>query len=68
MNDKQQSYSEAIAELETITEEMESSEIDVDQLAKKAKRAAELIKFCKAQLSQAETEVNSVLAEMKSDA
>lgn len=65
MNDTQQSYSEAIAELETITEEMENSEIDVDKLAQKAKRAAELIKYCKDQLSQAETEVNSVLAEVK---
>lgn len=68
MKDTQQSYSEAIVELETITEEMENSEIDVDKLAQKAKRAAELIKFCKAQLSQAEVEVNSVLAEMKSEA
>jgi len=67
MTNKQQTYSDAIAELETITEEMESGEIDVDKLGHKAKRAAELIKFCKAQLSQAESEVNKVLAEMKNE-
>lgn len=67
MSTKPKNYSDAIAELEEIAEDMEQSEIDVDQLAEKARRGAELIKFCKAQLTKADLEVSSVLAEMKSE-
>jgi len=65
--DNSQTYAEAINELESISQEMEDSEIDVDQLASKAKRAAELIKFCKERLSHAETEVGAVLKELKGE-
>lgn len=59
------SYKEAITELEQIVAVMESGEIPVDELSKKVKRAAELIKLCKTVLYETTEEVNKVLAEME---
>ena len=55
------SYSEAIAELETIVSEIEQDDVPVDELLEKVKRAADLITFCKAKLTKTEDEVHTVL-------
>jgi exodeoxyribonuclease VII small subunit len=64
---KQPSYSQALTELEQIVSEIEAEDIDVDVLAGKVKRAAFLVKLCKARLRNAEEEVKKVLAEIEAD-
>ena len=60
-------YKEAIEEIEAIVEEIESETVDVDVLAEKVKRAASLVKLCKAKLKAADNEVRKVLKEFEKD-
>lgn len=60
--EKQITYSQALSELEQIIAEAESEEIDVDLLAEKVKRAAFLLKECKARLRNTDEEVKKALA------
>jgi len=59
-------YTEAFAELQRIVTEIEQGEISVDELSEKVKRAALLIKICKAKLSTTEEDVNVILKELDS--
>ncbi len=59
-------YTEAILELEEIVSSIENEDVNVDELSVKVKRAAELIKICKAKLHNTEEEVNSILKEINS--
>ncbi len=59
-------YTEAITELEEIVSSIENEDVNVDELSIKVKRAAELIKICKAKLHNTEEEVNSILKEINS--
>ena len=56
-------YKSAIEELEQILAQLEANELEIDDLANKAKRATELIKFCKEKLYKTSEEVNSVMNE-----
>lgn len=58
------SYKKAIAELEKILEEIESENTDFDQMLAKAKRATELLKFCKEKLYSTENEMNEIFNEL----
>lgn len=58
-------YSNAFEELQAIVTEIEQGEISVDELSKKVKRAAELIKICKARLTTTEEDVNKILKELE---
>ncbi len=62
---KQISYSRALSELEKIIAEIESEETDLDVLSEKVKRAAALIKLCRAKLRSAEEEVKKALSEIE---
>jgi exodeoxyribonuclease VII small subunit len=64
---EEQSYSQAIEELENIVMEIENEDISVDELSEKVKRAAELIRICKAVLYKTEEEVNAVLKGMREE-
>ncbi|MBS1542302.1 MAG: exodeoxyribonuclease VII small subunit [Bacteroidetes bacterium] len=57
-------YAEAFEELQAIVTEIEQGEITVDELAEKVKRAAVLIKVCKAKLTATEEDVNQILKEL----
>jgi exodeoxyribonuclease VII small subunit len=59
-------YSQAFEELQGIVNEIETGEISVDELSEKVKRAAQLIKFCKAKLTSTEEDVNNILKELNS--
>lgn len=61
---KEIEYTKAIEELENIVSSIENEEVNVDELSVKVKRAAELIKACKAKLHNTEEEVNSILKEI----
>ena len=57
-------YTEAFEELQQIVSEIEQGEISVDELSEKVKRAALLIKVCKAKLTTTEEDVNKILKEL----
>ena len=59
------SYTAAHNELQEIVSEMENSEITIDELDAKIKRAAELLKICKVKLFKTEKNVQDVLEEIK---
>lgn len=65
MTKKQISYSEAIAAIDEILEQIENGELDVDEMAEKVKQASELLKICKSKLFSTEKEVEKVLKEME---
>lgn len=54
-------YRDAIAELETILEAIERDDVDLDVLAEKVARAAELIQLCRARIERTELQVKSII-------
>ena len=56
------SYTEAMKQLEEISRNISSGELDVDQLAAKLKQAKELVEFCKQKLQAVEADVNQILS------
>lgn len=65
MSKKKVSYNEAIGEIEAILQQIESEELDVDDLSEKVKRVSALIKICKDKLHKTEEEVENILKEME---
>lgn len=61
MTKKTLKYSEAISEIEEIVAQIESNELDIDELTDKLKRVSELLKFCKAKLRSTEEEVQKIM-------
>jgi len=62
-----QTYKDALNEIEDIITEIEDETIDVDVLAEKVKRAADLIKYCRGKLVKTEKEVAKVLEEFEEE-
>ena len=60
----QETYREAIEELEEIVSQIENEQVDVDILTEKVKRATYLIKLCKTKLRATEEQVKDVLLEL----
>lgn len=58
-------YTEAHKELQEIVSEMENSEISIDELDIKIKRASELLKICKDKLFKTEKNVQEILEEIR---
>jgi len=67
MSDKIPSYSEAIAAIDEILEQIEAGELDVDELAAKVKQATVLLKLCKNKLFSTSKEIEKVLKEMEEE-
>jgi exodeoxyribonuclease VII small subunit len=63
-NDDEPTYAEASGELEAILQEIESGEIDLDELGDKVERAATLLAFCRQRLAATETKVKKVTADL----
>jgi exodeoxyribonuclease VII small subunit len=61
-------YAEALAELESILEEIEDDAVDVDVLAARVKRAAELLRVCRSRITAAKVEVTQIVAELDPEA
>jgi len=57
-------YADALAELEAILEEIEDDSVDVDVLAARVKRGAELLRVCRARITAAKVEVTQIVAEL----
>lgn len=60
------SYTEAHRELQEIVSEIENSDVSIDELDLKIKRASKLLKICKDKLFKTEKNVQDVLQEIKS--
>ncbi len=54
-------YADAVTELENILRSLESSNVDVDNLATQVERATALIGYCRARLATVEGNVAAVL-------
>jgi len=61
-------YGDALAELEQILEEIEDDAVDVDVLATKVRRAAELLRVCRARITSARIEVTQIVADLEPSA
>lgn len=61
---KEITYTEAYEELQKIVSEMENSEITIDLLDSKIKRASELLRICKDKLFKTEKNVQKILDEI----
>jgi exodeoxyribonuclease VII small subunit len=64
MSKKSVSYKEAITEIEEILRQLESNELDVDELSEKVKRVSILVSLCKDKLHNTEQEIDKILKEM----
>ncbi|WP_400191890.1 exodeoxyribonuclease VII small subunit [Hymenobacter sp. B81] len=62
-----QTYRDAIAELETLLRRLETENVDVDELTASAQRAADLIRFCKQRLRTAEATLDRVFDSLDDD-
>ncbi len=58
-------YQEALAELEGILAAIEEEQVDVDELAVKVRRSAELIRLCRGKIDAAAIEVEAVVQELE---
>ena len=58
-------YTTAKQELQAILKEIESENVDLDQLSEKVKRATELIEFCREKLKGSEEKINSILQDLE---
>lgn len=57
-------YAEALSELESILAELERDNVDVDVLASRVQRAAELIRLCRERIGNARLQIEQVVAEL----
>ncbi len=57
-------YAAALSELDTILRELEGSDVDVDHLAERVARAAELIALCREKISNAQVKIQEVTADL----
>ena len=60
-------YAEAIGELESILDELESNDVDVDVLAEHVKRASKLIELCRDRIGNAKLRIEEVVAQIDAD-
>jgi len=59
-------YAEAVTELEEILAGLEADDVDVDALAERVRRAAELIEACRERIAAAKLQIDEVLAARES--
>ena len=63
MATKKETYSGAMKRLETIVSQIESGELDIDELGNQLKEAQKLIKFCRDKLYKADEEIKKMLGD-----
>lgn len=65
MTDKKPGFNQAVEELENILKQIESGELDVDELSGKVKRASELLRLCQSKLRDTEEEIDKIISDME---
>ena len=58
-------YSEAVSELDQILASLDRDVVDVDDLSRQVRRAAALIRHCRARIAAARTEVEVIVVELE---
>ena len=58
-------YGDALSELERILDEIEDDAVDVDVLATRVRRAAELLRVCRDRIASARVEVTQIVADLE---
>lgn len=64
MSEEQIGYAEAMAELESILDDLEDDDLDVDLLASRVERASTLIQLCRDRIGAARIQVEKVVASL----
>ena len=54
-------YEDAVKQLETILDQLESGKIDLDDMSSELKKAQQLIKICKDRLTKTDDEIKKIL-------
>ncbi|MCK5393397.1 MAG: exodeoxyribonuclease VII small subunit [Candidatus Omnitrophica bacterium] len=67
MTKKDIKYSEAVVELNNILADLESENVDVDEVSLKVKRAVELVKVCRDKIDKTELEVRKIVKKVEED-
>jgi len=62
---KKETYSEAMARLEEIVNQIDNNELEIDVLAEKIKEANGIIAFCSDKLTKADKEIEKLLSEKR---
>lgn len=57
-------YADALDELDEILRELEGSDVDVDRLADRVARAADLIALCRDRIGSARLRIDEVIADL----
>jgi exodeoxyribonuclease VII small subunit len=60
-------YSEAVDELEDLLEQIDSEDVDLDDLAVKVERASELIRVCRDKIERTEMQVRTIIEDLEDD-
>ena len=60
-------YADALGELDSILRELEGADVDVDQLAERVARAADLISLCRDRIGSARLRIDEVIADLDGD-
>ncbi len=54
-------YEDAVKQLETILDQLESGKMDLDDMSSELKKAQQLIKICKDRLTKTDEEIKKIL-------
>ena len=57
-------YQKALKEIESIVDEIENGDPDVDQIGVKIERAVELVKFCKESIRNTDEQISKAMKEL----
>lgn len=68
MSDAEIGYADAMAELESILDDLEDDDLDVDVLASRVERASALITLCRDRIGAARVQVEKVVASLDTTA
>lgn len=68
MSDEGIGYADAMAELESILDDLEDDDLDVDVLASRVERASALITLCRDRIGAARVQVEKVVASLDTTA
>lgn len=61
MTKQELKYEDAVRQLETIVDKLESNELGIDQLSSELKKAQQLIKLCKEKLTKTDNKIKKLL-------
>lgn len=61
MDKENQTYENALAQLESIVEKMEKGEYNIDQMGEAIKKAKGLVLFCRDKLLKADEDIKKIL-------